>query len=326
MPPDNLPIAPTPPTPAVSVDSESPKLHVAWFLIGFCALALVGVLFAAKGAYTNRETTRVTAETNTVLPSKFPSVVLEARAGYVWDVREQKILFSKNGTLVLPLASITKLMTALTAYREMPPDTIVTVNYSALQTSGESGLRQSERWELSELISLMLVISSNDGAAAIRETYESLNASTTFAEALNRTAEEIGLTDTTFVNETGLDVGFEKAGNMGSAQDVARLFEEVLILMPEILEMTGRDAGTFTSLDGATHRVSNTNMITDEIPWSLGSKTGFTDAAGGNLVISFDATIGRPIIVVVLGSSREGRFNDAKRLLDAVFKHFGSSL
>ncbi|MEK7579074.1 MAG: serine hydrolase [Patescibacteria group bacterium] len=329
MPPENLPIAPTtPPPPPLELPAPHPhKLHIEWFLVIACVLAVFGVVYAAKNIYTAPNTSSETNEmgTTTEKVSSFPSVVLEARAGYVWDVKEEKVLFSKNSTLVLPLASVTKLMTALTAFEEMPAETIVTVSYNALQTSGESGLHASEKWGLHELISLMLVTSSNDAATALKETYEIQNASTTFAAALNKTAQGLGLHDTTFVNETGLDIGFEKAGNIGSAQDIARLFEKVMQTMPDILETTQRDEASFVSLEGTKHTVANTNMIANEIPWSLGSKTGFTDAAGGNLVISFDATIGRPIIIVVLGSSREGRFDDAKRLMNAVFAYFGSS-
>ena len=65
----------------------------------------------------------------------------------------------------------------------------------------------------------------------------------------------------------------------------------------------------------------NTNIDVEKIPGLLASKTGYTTLAGGNLVVAFDASIGRPIIVVVLGSSQEGRFKDVQSLVNASIKY-----
>ena len=68
---------------------------------------------------------------------------------------------------------------------------------------------------------------------------------------------------------------------------------------------------------GAYHEAFNTNELVGDIPNLLGSKTGFTDLAGGNLTIAFDAGFDRPIIITVLGSTREGRFDDVATLIAA---------
>jgi D-alanyl-D-alanine carboxypeptidase len=85
---------------------------------------------------------------------------------------------------------------------------------------------------------------------------------------------------------------------------------------PELLEATKYQTIEIDSLD-KTHKAQNTNMDVDQIPGLIASKTGYTSMAGGNLVIAFDASIGRPIIVVVLGSSLDGRFTDVSKLVSA---------
>ena len=69
----------------------------------------------------------------------------------------------------------------------------------------------------------------------------------------------------------------------------------------------------------------NTNYFVDQVPNIIASKTGFTDLAGGNLVIAYDAGLNRPIIISVLGSSEEGRFKDALKLLEASMEEIQNS-
>jgi D-alanyl-D-alanine carboxypeptidase len=71
--------------------------------------------------------------------------------------------------------------------------------------------------------------------------------------------------------------------------------------------------------------MKNTNQGVVQVPGALLSKTGFTDLAGGNLVVVFDAGMAHPVAVVVLGSTVEGRFTDVKRLMDATLAHFAGT-
>ena len=88
---------------------------------------------------------------------------------------------------------------------------------------------------------------------------------------------------------------------------------------PDLLEATRYKTLEFTSAQ-KTYVAKNTNAVIDKIPNAIASKTGFTDLAGGNLVVAFDAGLNRPIIVSILGSSEEGRFTDVLRLIGATFK------
>ncbi len=132
---------------------------------------------------------------------------------------------------------------------------------------------------------------------------------------MNEKAEELGLKQTYFINETGLDNG-ALSGGYGSAIDVSKLMEYLIENHSEILEATKYQEIEVDSLD-KTHTAVNTNFDVDQIPGLIASKTGYTSMAGGNLVIAFDASIGRPIVVVVLGSSIEGRFTDVSKLVEA---------
>ena len=66
----------------------------------------------------------------------------------------------------------------------------------------------------------------------------------------------------------------------------------------------------------------NTNRALGSIPQLIGAKTGYTDLAGGNLAFIFDAGFGRPVLAVMLGSTEEGRFEDAKKITDAILKYY----
>ncbi len=96
--------------------------------------------------------------------SPFDSIELGAKAAYVYDVLEQKAVYEKNEFVQLPLASITKLMMALTAVELSPEDLKIKINRNFLEEQGDSGLLAGEVWSLKDLIDYSLVVSSNDGA------------------------------------------------------------------------------------------------------------------------------------------------------------------
>lgn len=146
---------------------------------------------------------------------------------------------------------------------------------------------------------------------------------------MNDKAREIGLLNTKFFNEHGLDTETDRGGALnhtvqggayGSALDMALLFEYTLKNYPQILEATRYKNLQFASAS-KVYSADNTNIAVDQIPSLLASKTGYTDLAGGNLVVAFDAGLNRPIIISVLGSTQEGRFTDALKLVNASLKY-----
>lgn len=316
MPPDNLPILqePTPQTlPQTETDSAflvryAPHIIIA---VGFLLVVTVGITFFDK----KENTATTTAETLVETPV-FATLTLEAQAAVVWDAKEQKMLFGREQTRVMPLASVSKVMTALAANQAIPEDALIPISATALATDGDSGLYQGERFTRDNLIAFMLVTSSNDAAAALREYFDATRepSSADFIWHMNDVARDLGLTDMIFVNPTGLDEGAGVPVNRGSAQSAAKLFAHAMQTIPDMIDTTRFENGAIASFE-RSHPIKNTNTIIDDVSLAIGSKTGFTDSAGGNLVLSFDATIGHPIVIAVLGSSREGRFSDMKKLI-----------
>ncbi len=263
----------------------------------------------------------------TELASKsFPEVILEARSVYVYDVTEEKVLYIKNDKMRMPLASITKLMTALVASEIAPGYGMVVITADALEAEGDSGLKNGEKWSLKNLLDFSLITSSNDGMRAVALAFGALNRSdiskeeilNSFVSEMNRKAIELELKDTYFYNETGLDESDIMGGAYGTSHDVAMLFNYIISTHPDLVEATKVSSTTIMSLDENAHVARNTNILAGEIPGFLGSKTGYTNTAGGNLVFAFEPEEGRPVIVSILGSSEQGRFSDARTLIAAV--------
>ncbi len=253
--------------------------------------------------------------TPTILaPKYFPEVALQAKAAYVYDARTNTVFFAKNENTRMPLASLTKVMSALVASESSYESDMVLVTEEALRRMGDSGLKSGERWSLRDLLDFSLVSSSNDGIAAVALA---LGTSRDFVQRMNAKAGELDLKNTYFWNETGLDESDVKGGAYGTAKDMAHLLSYTLAYHPELLAATREVSVDVLSLDDLIHKAENTNDVAGEIPGLLASKTGFTDTAGGNLVFAFDPELGRPIIVTILGSSQEGRFEDAKKLVEA---------
>ena len=238
-------------------------------------------------------------------------------------------MFAKNENTRIPLASLTKVMAALVAEELSPSYGTIIVTSGALKAEGDSGLRVNEKWLLKDLLDFSLVSSSNDGIHAVALTLGALkNSQATekqmiedFVRMMNAKAAELDLKNTYFWNETGLDESEAKGGAYGTARDMSTLLEYVITREPEMLEATREPTAMLTSLDRYQHLAKNTNTLASDTPGLLGSKTGYTDIAGGNLVFIFDPELGRPIIVSILGSSIEGRFQDAQTIINATLKY-----
>lgn len=241
-----------------------------------------------------------------------------AQSAVVWDVKNQKFLYSKNENKVLPLASVTKLMTSLLANELLESDSNIHIDREDVRQYGDSGLMNGETFTLEELNGYTLMTSSNDGAYALASTGGAalgLSGAHAFTTAMNVRAEQLGLDSLNFLNPTGLDIDERQAGAFGSATDIAKLTEYIIEHRPEILEATTEDFARVYNQNGEYHNAQNTNGTVDDIAGLIGSKTGYTDLAGGNLMVAFEAGINRPIVVVVLGSTRTGRFEDVLELV-----------
>ncbi|MBU6390032.1 serine hydrolase [Patescibacteria group bacterium] len=279
------------------------------------------------------------------LPKTFAKFPIKAKAAFVYDAKTKQTLYSMNGNSQLPLASLTKIMMAVTALELLHPDTVVTIGTESLQRGeGDSGLYGRERWRLSDLLGLTLVESANAGANAIAQAaggaaaaqiaaaaggvsasadnYETTQAQ--FVAAMDQKAAALGLHQMYFLNPSGLDENNNVSGGYGSAHDVSLLFSYAITKYPRIFENTTYGTRRFTSLSNLTHIIKNTDIFVGNFPGLLAGKTGYTDLAGGNLTIAFDAGPDHPIIVTVLGSTEQGRFTDAEKLVWATLDYLQS--
>lgn len=262
-----------------------------------------------------------------VLVNQFENIVLEAHAAFVLDLKNGSVLFTRNEKEKLPLASVTKLMTALIAREHMSESIVVTLSKDDLATEGDSGLRTGERWRLGDLLNVMLLVSSNDAAYAVagfvgeegHPAGEEVSdaARTRFIQMMNEKAHALGLAQMEFFNESGLDISQMQNGGYGSAHDVAFLFAELWKEYPETIEITARKDARIVSQDDIAHTLFNTDEAVGKFFGLIASKTGYTTLAGGNLAIIFDRGIGDPVVAVVLGSTFKGRFDDMEKLVEA---------
>ncbi len=286
----------------------------ALFLLSIFSIIIFGILVSG-------EKNKVTAKEVVAKPNYFEDITFEAKAVLVWDVVNKQEIFSKNPDIALPLASLTKVMTAITANQVLSPNDPIIITQEDLAPEGDSNLVVGERWQAHDLIDFVLITSSNDGAHALARASEIKMGGnmSEFIAKMNETASFIGAENSHFWNEHGLDRDADKGGAYGSARDVGLMFEYAIKQFPKLLEAT-RYSNISIKSSASVYNAMNTNSKVDQIPGLLASKTGYTNLAGGNLVIAFDTGLNRPIIIAVLGSSQEGRFEDTLKLVDAARK------
>lgn len=303
----------------------------AWIQLSFLALFVALFLWLVHPE-TKAPENALVAKESTATP--FPAVDIEAKSAYVYDASTGKVLYEKEAELQWPLASLTKLMSALTARKLIPDYMLVRITSDDLREEGDTGLLVGEEWKVDRLIDYSLIVSSNDGVRAIAAVAGSQIGKTatssvetpqeSFVRAMNETAREIGLSETYFLNQSGLDVSKTLSGGYGSAKDVARLVDYILKNDPHLLEATSYEK-TDVASNNKTHNATNTNKALPEIPNVIASKTGYTDLSGGNVVVAWNAGINHPVIISVLGSSYDGRFKDLSTLVDATLSYLAST-
>jgi D-alanyl-D-alanine carboxypeptidase (penicillin-binding protein 5/6) len=191
------------------------------------------------------------------------------------------------------------------------PQTPVLITAADVAPEGDSGLVVGETAILGQLLRLSLVASSND---AITAAARSLGDN--YVDEMNAEAANLGLTKTHFFNATGLDINTQTSGAYGSAYDVARLASIFYNHHTDFFELTTKPE---VVIDNNGNELSGAATMEplQSIHGFVAAKTGYTDLAGGNLVAIFDLEPGLTVVAAVLGSTREGRFDDIKTLINA---------
>lgn len=241
---------------------------------------------------------------------------ITAKSALAYDITSEKLLFAKDIYQKLPLASLTKIMTAIVALDSNKPDKEITVTEKAA-TIGEDamGLSAGEKLTLSDLLYGMILHSGNDAAEAISQgvTFGRDN----FVFLMNKKAEELGLSNTRFTNPSGLEGDGKQ---FSSAYDLLVITKQALTY-PEFVKVAGTVEYEipYTSEHKAFYLYNETNLLTS-YPGVKGVKTGYTDEAGLCLVTYLEYG-GHKIIGVLLNS--ESRRSEMAQILDYSLKTLG---
>ncbi|MEI6352591.1 MAG: serine hydrolase [Candidatus Nomurabacteria bacterium] len=255
--------------------------------------------------------------------SSLENTFVQAKSFIVYDVKNKKVLAGKNQDEILPLASLTKIVAAITASKLASPDTDITIrkDYMKKDEIIDIGMKVGQKWKMNELLKYALTISSNSSIDIIANTVSSSNQN--FVDEMNKYTKELGFKNFYFNSASGLDYGDVIGGN-GTAFEYAQLFAKAYELIPNIMSYTINSKVNLNSGDKKLYQVPNTNEDASSIIGLMASKTGYTDLAGGNLAILVNLEVDRPVVIVVLGSTVSGRFDDVNRLHNATEKIFRS--
>ncbi|XKT74989.1 MAG: D-alanyl-D-alanine carboxypeptidase family protein [Patescibacteria group bacterium UBA2103] len=287
---------------------------------GGLLLLLIGLLVGISYLAPAKEKVAETAP-EISLPNAFDDISLMADAAVVFDIKNNEVLYGVAEETPLPLASVTKLLSVYTAVSTLGENGYIRITPEDLSPEGDSALLVSETWKVGDLARFTLISSSNDGAYALTRAV-SERENKTPATLLSQAAVSLSLPQTYALNGTGLDANQYTGGAYGSAIDVAHLLKVLYDEHRDLLIDASKEQGTYTSAEGFTHIASSTNELAGKIVGLVGAKTGYTDLAGGNLAVLIEVAPQRPIAIVVLGSTKEGRFADVRNLAEKTLQHF----
>ncbi len=234
---------------------------------------------------------------------------LKSSVALVVDQDTSEVLFSKNDKAILPIASLTKLMTGLiVSEARLPMDEMITVSQEDVDTEkgSSSRLRVGSVLSRGELLHLALMSSENRAAHALGRTYP--GGLSVFTSLMNAKARALGMKDTHYVEPTGLS-----SNNQSSARDLVKLVD-VAHGHPLLRELT--TSPSFQVEVGArTLQFNNTNRLVKNPAWDIGlQKTGYISEAGQCLVMQAKVA-GRKLIMVFLDSAGKlSRIGDAERV------------
>lgn len=233
---------------------------------------------------------------------------IDAKHVYAIDTISGRVLFEKNATINVSIASTTKIMTALVALEMGDLQKKFLVSDAAQRVGGSTmGLRKGGEWTLEELLYGLLLRSGNDAAVVIAEGIG--GSLENFAKKMNEKAIQLGLKNSHFVTPHGLDAQNQYA----TAEDLAILTKAALN-NPIFRKIVETKKATLRNRE-----YYNTNPLLNAYPGVDGVKTGYTDSAGRCLVVSAKKN-GLNLIVVILNSpSSRSRVADARKILDTVF-------
>jgi len=273
-------------------------------------LLLLSNMMAVQAAQDDSVKLTQDEELTSAVFKKTRSPKLGSAIALIYDEKGSRSLYSKNADTVTPIASITKLMTAmvvLDAQLPMEEEISISVQDMDMLKGTHSRMRPGMTLSRAELLKLALMSSENRAASALARTYPGGTAAA--IGKMNDKARELGMKDTRFLDPSGLN-----SGNVSTAQDLVKMVQAA-----QHYNLIHKYTTTSSHIvDVAGHRpmqYNNTNPLVKNASWDIGvSKTGFINEAGRCLVMQ--ANIGQRSVVIVLLDSvgKQTRVGDANRI------------
>jgi len=237
-------------------------------------------------------------------------IKISAKAFLVGDLNTGEVIISKNQDQKFPIASISKLMTALVTKEISTEEEITKITKTAIATEGQNGeLKLGEKIKISDLLYPLLLESSNDAAEALAEHFDR----NSFIAKMNQEAEKLQMTSTSFGDPSGLS-----SLNQSTPSDLFKLTGYLIQQQPDLFKIT-----TKRSYSNKKHNWSNISQFLGKNSY-LGGKSGYTDPAKQTVISLFNLPLGqnglRPIAITLLQSE------DRKKDVEAILKYLNKNI
>ena len=247
--------------------------------------------------------------------NKIDNPELNARIALIYDRASGRIIYEKNGNKQTPMASTTKILTAIVTLENADLKETVTIESKAAGIGGSKlGLKKNDKITVNDLLYGLMLRSGNDAAVALAiHVGGSIEG---FADMMNKKAEELGLTNSHFVVPHGLD----NEGHYTTAYELAKMADYALNI-PKFKEIVSNKSATIY-INGYPKAINNTNKLLGSVSGVYGVKTGFTNGAGRCLVSSCKRGELDIITVIIGADTNNQRTADTKELIEYAFNNF----
>lgn len=318
--------------------SSPDNLDPAYFLKLITALAILAAVYFGSVLFKNKPETQSQnslesnlPQTETVLAASLPvaqdafliprnDIVipirnwnieepkLSAKSFYVIEVNSGKVLAQREPEQTRPIASLSKLMTALVIIERANLKDEITISKNAVDTYGEMGnLVADEKMTIESLLYAMLIESSNDAAVALSESASGGDGQ--FVGFMNQKAAQLALKNTHFVDASGL--GIE---NVSTAKELVKIMQQV-IKYPILENIMKTQEIDILSADGKhNHHLTNTDKLLSKYPEIIAGKTGYIDESGNCIIVAVSAPNGKGTIINVILDSQD-RIGEMDKLI-----------
>lgn len=253
---------------------------------------------------------------------------LHALSAVLMDAESGRVLFSKEGDVMRPMASTTKILTCILALEEgNPEDEVIVSAKAASQPAVHLQMREGQKFYLADLLYSLMLESHNDTAVAIAEHIG--GSVEGFAEKMNAKADELGCENSYFITPNGLDEEDENGVHSISAEDLATIMSYCILKSPkaeEFLKITRTNSYTFSDVSGqSSYSCQNHNSFLSMMDGALSGKTGYTGGAGYCYVGALKRDE-RTFVVALLGSGwpnqKNYKWQDTMKLMNYAVENY----